>query len=218
MTNDLVRDLDLRPDHLARAVGSHARTARRWRNGEHQPQPRFRRLLALAWAEIELRTRRGRRLVRLRHPRQERRPPKPSVFTAARVRALLDRNHWSVADLAQRVGLTSHAIDHWLRSRGRPSSAVTAILRELERGTAPSSPPADAGDGFGPERLIALKEKHRLSDRRLAAAIGVSVQAIATWRTGTRRPRGAAVILLRRIEADGPPPASQPRRRRGVSR
>lgn len=49
------------------------------------------------------------------------------------------------------------------------------------------------------EQFLKIRETLGLNQKELAERLGVTQTAISYWETGKRRPRGPAVILLRRL-------------------
>jgi putative transcriptional regulator len=79
------------------------------------------------------------------------------------------------------IGSMQEALDH---ARGKPVKVRVTRVR---------LPPLD---------VKAVRQKLRLTQRKMAQALGVSVSGLRKWEQGDRRPGGAALTLLRVMERE----------------
>jgi transcriptional regulator with XRE-family HTH domain len=49
-----------------------------------------------------------------------------------RIRAILERNGWTQAELARRIGITPGAVNHFTAGRGEPSRPVEMLIEQIE--------------------------------------------------------------------------------------
>ena len=97
------------------------------------------------------------------------------------------------ADLAQKLGVDNQTIRNWESSRTSPTARhMPQILAFL--GYNPTPVPDNLA-----ERLNQYRQINGLSQRQLAAQLGVDPSSILAWETDEHRPTGRSIDLLNGI-------------------
>ena len=120
--------------------------------------------------------------------------------TALEALAVLADRGWSVPQVAAGAGCSENSVHNWTRGLRRPTAASTATLvrlaatdgpppaphvRPLPRHASAAAPPTHSPDEVR-DALASLLCIH--THRSLAAAVGVTRQAVTMWATGRREP------------------------------
>jgi DNA-binding transcriptional regulator YiaG len=182
---------ELTQGELARLLEVSALTVSSWENGKSRPR-------AASVAQI----------IALRSMSQEQvdaalgRQAVSAAMSAEQIKELRGKLGMSQGELAKLLGVSAAAVGQWEQGRSAPGASNRASLAQAKAMTQEKmykrlgrTRPHTAGTGSvaqttpSPEQIRNIRKEAGLSQAQLAKELGISVNSVSNWETGSTSPR-----------------------------
>ena len=133
----------------------------------------------------------------------------PEPMEPGQIKALRDKLGLTQADLAKLADASSASITAWESGKTTPGAAKRTALADIAGMTVEEAAKKLGREGLGvgaealaksgemtPEKIREIRQRAGLSQRAFAKALGVSVNSISNWETGSTTPRRITVARL----------------------
>jgi DNA-binding transcriptional regulator YiaG len=133
----------------------------------------------------------------------------PKPMTADQIRALRGRLGITQADLAKLAEVSPNSVTSWETGKKTPQGANRVALAVVAEMTVEKAAKKLGREGLGagveatakgaeitPEKIREIRKKAGLSQKAFAAALGVAVNSISNWETGSTKPQRISAAKL----------------------